>query len=121
MVQSIASESAGSESALSALLATKPVLSPTCITLENKGKILPWLDGEKLFSRMGGGGGGIRTHETVSRLPVFKTGAFDHSATPPLQSSPPAHNAACDREKGEIAACSPGAYDLIPRSVDTCS
>ena len=25
----------------------------------------------------------IRTHETVSRLPVFKTGAFDHSATPP--------------------------------------
>ena len=30
-----------------------------------------------------GGGGGIRTHETVSRLPVFKTGAFDRSATPP--------------------------------------
>ncbi len=30
-----------------------------------------------------GGGGGIRTHETVARLPVFKTGAFNHSATPP--------------------------------------
>ena len=30
-----------------------------------------------------GGGGGIRTHETLSRLPVFKTGAFNHSATPP--------------------------------------
>ena len=30
-----------------------------------------------------GGGGGIRTHGTLSRTPVFKTGAFDHSATPP--------------------------------------
>ena len=25
----------------------------------------------------------IRTHETVARLPVFKTGAFNHSATHP--------------------------------------
>ena len=32
---------------------------------------------------VGGGGGGIRTHGTLSRTPVFKTGAFDHSATPP--------------------------------------
>ena len=32
----------------------------------------------------GGGGGGIRTHGTLSRTPVFKTGAFDHSATPPV-------------------------------------
>ncbi len=30
-----------------------------------------------------GGWGGIRTHETLSRLPVFKTGAFNHSATHP--------------------------------------
>jgi hypothetical protein len=30
-----------------------------------------------------GGWGGIRTHETVARLPVFKTGAFNHSATHP--------------------------------------
>src|SRR5271156_2350894 len=29
------------------------------------------------------GGGGIRTHEGLSSLPVFKTGAFNHSATPP--------------------------------------
>jgi hypothetical protein len=29
------------------------------------------------------GGGGIRTHEARERLPVFKTGAFSHSATPP--------------------------------------
>ncbi len=32
-----------------------------------------------------GGGGGIRTHETLARLPVFKTGAFNHSATSPLK------------------------------------
>lgn len=30
-----------------------------------------------------GGWGGIRTHETLSRLPVFKTGAFNRSATHP--------------------------------------
>ena len=32
-----------------------------------------------------GGWGGIRTHETLSRLPVFKTGAFNRSATHPLR------------------------------------
>ena len=30
-----------------------------------------------------GGGGGIRTHETLTGLTVFKTVAIDHSATPP--------------------------------------
>ena len=30
-----------------------------------------------------GGEGGIRTHGTLARSPVFKTGAFDHSATSP--------------------------------------
>ncbi len=39
-------------------------------------------------SEKAGGGGGIRTHGTLSRTPVFKTGAFDHSATPP-QPAPP--------------------------------
>ncbi len=29
---------------------------------------------------MNGGEGGIRTHGTLARSPVFKTGAFDHSA-----------------------------------------
>jgi hypothetical protein len=32
-----------------------------------------------------GGRGGIRTHETVARLPVFKTGALNHSATLPRE------------------------------------
>ncbi len=31
-----------------------------------------------------GGGGGIRTHERLTPLPVFKTGAFNRSATPPV-------------------------------------
>ena len=29
------------------------------------------------------GQGGIRTHDTVAGMPVFKTGAFNHSATCP--------------------------------------
>src|ERR1700684_1761272 len=36
-----------------------------------------------LHRRLAGGGGGIRTHEGLSSLPVFKTGAFNRSATPP--------------------------------------
>ena len=34
------------------------------------------------------GGGRIRTHETREGLTVFKTAAFDHSATPPLFFTP---------------------------------
>jgi hypothetical protein len=40
-----------------------------------------------LISNLTGGWGGIRTHETVARLPVFKTGAFNHSATHPAGES----------------------------------
>lgn len=36
----------------------------------------------------GGGWGGIRTHETRKRLPVFKTGAFNRSATHPMPRGP---------------------------------
>jgi hypothetical protein len=32
-----------------------------------------------------GGRGEIRTHETLTGLPVFKTGALNHSATLPTQ------------------------------------
>jgi hypothetical protein len=34
-----------------------------------------------------GGGGGIRTHERLTPLPIFKTGAFNRSATPPTLAS----------------------------------
>ncbi len=37
-----------------------------------------------LFFHAQSGGGEIRTHETLSGLPHFKCGAFNHSATPPL-------------------------------------
>jgi hypothetical protein len=30
-----------------------------------------------------GGGSGIRTHDTVSRIHAFQASAFSHSATPP--------------------------------------
>src|SRR3546814_15226097 len=33
--------------------------------------------------RSGGGGGGIRTHDGLPPMPVFKTGALNRSATPP--------------------------------------
>ena len=35
------------------------------------------------YTRLAGGGGGIRTHETLSGLTVFKTAGFNHSPTPP--------------------------------------
>jgi hypothetical protein len=34
-------------------------------------------------NRLSGGWGGIRTHEERKPLPVFKTGAFNRSATHP--------------------------------------
>jgi hypothetical protein len=43
---------------------------------------------ESVVSRrlaMLGGEGGIRTHGTVARTPHFECGAFDHSATSPLE------------------------------------
>src|SRR5687768_16960012 len=36
-----------------------------------------------LFLAISNGGGGIRTHGTLAGTPVFKTGAFNRSATPP--------------------------------------
>lgn len=46
--------------------------------IPKKGKS-PHEEGTFLFC----GGGEIRTHGTVASPPVFKTGAIDHSATPP--------------------------------------
>ncbi len=38
---------------------------------------------EKVCSEKNGGEGGIRTPDTLSGMPVFKTGAINHSATSP--------------------------------------
>jgi hypothetical protein len=39
--------------------------------------------GNSLQLRLAGGEGGIRTPDTLSGMPVFKTGAINHSATSP--------------------------------------
>ena len=51
-----------------------PNLGEICKCLYLFGKIMKY-----------GGGGGIRTHGRLSPTSVFKTGAFNHSATPPLR------------------------------------
>jgi hypothetical protein len=52
------------------------ILSP--ITVANVAKI-PY----KYLILLNGGEGGIRTPDTVARMPHFECGAFDHSATSP--------------------------------------
>ena len=42
------------------------------------------LNARSASRRSAGGWGGIRTHETLAGLPVFKTGAFNRSATHPV-------------------------------------
>ena len=83
--QSRGPENNGLQRACSVTVARTPVQSHLRITLENNGKIRPQPDRENAFAGASGGGGGIRTHGTLSRTPVFKTGAFDHSATPPTR------------------------------------
>ena len=57
--QSSASENTAPQRTISGLLVLTPVFSPTCITLENNGKIRPEPDREKLFSRASGGGASL--------------------------------------------------------------
>ena len=49
-----------------------------------KSKFLPGSKGTRENPRLTGGGGGIRTPETLSSLTVFKTAGFNRSPTPPL-------------------------------------
>ena len=49
-----------------------------------------------------GGEGGIRTHDTLARIPVFETGLFNRSSTSPEARILP-------RAPGETAAVTPGA------------
>ena len=58
--------------------------SPSRITLENNGKIRRQPDREKSFIGASGGGSGIRTHGDIAATPVFKTGALNRSAIPPV-------------------------------------
>ena len=81
--QSRGPENIDPERPLPGRLAPTPVFSPSRITLENNGKIWPQPDRENAFAGASGGGGGIRTHGGRSPTSVFKTGALNHSATPP--------------------------------------
>ena len=47
-------------------------------------RLMPEMVGRQSRPVLGGGGGGIRTHGGLSPTSVFKTGAFNRSATPPL-------------------------------------
>ena len=38
----------------------------------------------EMLDQLNGGEGGIRTPDTLSGMPVFKTGAINHSATSPI-------------------------------------
>ena len=53
----------------------------------NEWKRLHALDGGLNDGKLGalGGEGGIRTPDTVTRMPHFECGAFNHSATSPTQ------------------------------------
>jgi hypothetical protein len=55
-----------------------------------------------LADRACGGGGGIRTHEGLSSLPVFKTGAFNHSATPPTRINQAVKDHSAQASKGAV-------------------
>src|SRR5579862_2266835 len=53
-----------------------------------QGRLRKWLwiasSLRSLQRRQGGGGSGIRTHDTVSRIHAFQACAFSHSAIPPV-------------------------------------
>src|SRR5258706_15819751 len=49
----------------------------------NVGGILRKTENGRKGCRLTGGEGGIRTHDTLARIPVFETGTFNHSATSP--------------------------------------
>ena len=66
-----------------------------------------------------GGGGGIRTLETVARLHAFQACAFNHSATPPLAGATILIADACAshlRAGGAIEVHGPGALFPWPLS-----
>ena len=56
---------------------TRAVSGPSLVLVPRQPSVLNRSRG------LSGGGGGIRTHGRRKPTPVFKTGAFDHSATPP--------------------------------------
>src|SRR3954467_12877568 len=64
---------------------------------------------ERLVGLLRGGEGGIRTHGTVAHTPHFECGAFDHSATSPLEicedATPPGRLGRARRSSSELPPC----------------
>ena len=114
-------ENIGLERPLPGLQAQRPVLSPTRITLENNGKIRPQPDRENAFARACGGGGGIRTHGALARTPVFKTGAIDHSATPPACSRAAVTGSGVILKPGPCANHDQASFQMRKRAVSSLS
>src|SRR6188768_620339 len=67
-----------------------------------------------------GGGGGIRTHGPRERTPVFKTGAFNRSATPPGVRIARASYCKVNARSSGLAG-DPGAFRQGPVKTATCS
>jgi hypothetical protein len=63
-----------------------------------------------MISMIFGGGGGIRTHGRVTPASVFKTGALDHSATPPTRG---AYAGTDDSESAGLPQPARGRFPLI--------
>ena len=51
-----------------------------------------------------GGGSGIRTHDTVSRIHAFQACAFSHSATPPVNVECPQYSEAASSDNRRVEA-----------------
>src|SRR4051812_14695287 len=59
------------------------------------------------------GGGGIRTRGPRRRTPVFKTGAFDRSATPPRASVGDRHTRGAAPESMAAPVMAPPLHDIL--------
>jgi hypothetical protein len=66
--------------------------------------------------RLNGGGGGIRTLEALSSLAVFKTAAFNRSATPPLGSVQVARAGLQSRCVAQMRAAHGGLHAIFARN-----
>jgi hypothetical protein len=62
---------------------TRVLFAPRFVTDKSEKRDKSWV--RYPAARGPGGGGGIRTHDTVSRIHAFQACAFSHSATPPDQ------------------------------------
>jgi hypothetical protein len=83
MEQSTGPENIAPQRPVPGMLAREPVHSYSRTTLENNGKIWQLPDRETAFATGIGGGNATEIQPSPPDNMVFKTGALNHSATPP--------------------------------------